>query len=415
MKQYSTFIFDSYEFEPKEGKISLNYTLDSDISFTETLSIPPDNIKNTSSKALDTALQTLHLIGGISYFKTCCPKRIEVKSANLNKEQAKFWNTVYTSGLGEFFYRNEMDPAGNINFPNISDIEEKDTVGSEFSNVDSRVLVPIGGGKDSIVTIEKLRESGSDITLLRMGGHALIDEMVKVIDLPCITVKRSLSANLFTLNEEGALNGHIPITAYLSALCVVLSEIYGFDKIAMSNEVSANEGNLEYHGMLINHQWSKSEEFEQLFRKYIHEFIDPNLNYYSHLKKMNELEIVKEFSTYPQYFTHFTSCNKNWKIAGESLDGRWCGDCPKCAFVFSLFAAFLSEADLEKIFGKNLYKDEALIPLYKQLLGLEGFKPFECVGTPEETKEAFEKAHQKGELENTAIMKMFLENFSKTT
>ena len=60
------------------------------------------------------------------------------------------------------------------------------------------------------------------------------------------------------------------------------------------------------------------------------------------------------------------------------------------------------------MFGKNLFEDTALLGLYRELLGIEGIKPFECVGTPKETEAAFLLAHRKGELEDSPIMQFFV-------
>lgn len=65
----------------------------------------------------EAALFALHLAGGTSYYKTCCPKEIEVQSGKLNADQAAFWNTVYERGLGEFFYQNQIDFRKLIQFP----------------------------------------------------------------------------------------------------------------------------------------------------------------------------------------------------------------------------------------------------------------------------------------------------------
>jgi hypothetical protein len=178
----------------------------------------------------------------------------------------------------------------------------------------------------------------------------------------------------------------------------------------MSNEKSANYGNVMYKGVEINHQWSKSLEFEKMFQEYIHDYISSSLEYFSLLRPWSELRIVQEFVKYPKYFHVFSSCNNNFKVYEKSETNqqkKWCGHCPKCAFVFSLLSAFLTKEQLQGIFGKNLYADEALIPLYKELLGIKDFKPFECVGTPEEVKVAMYMAHEKGEYKNDIVMKMF--------
>ena len=168
---------------------------------------------------------------------------------------------------------------------------------------------------------------------------------------------------------------------------------------------------------MINHQWSKSEEFEKIFTDYVKKFITSDITYSSPLRDMNELEVTKEFVKYPKYFKAFSSCNSNFKInnvhlRGGRMDsskvlGKWCGKCAKCLFVFICLAAYLSKKEVLGIFGKNLFEDESLIPLFEELLGVRNFKPFECVGTPQEVKEALEKIIEKGEFNNTSLMKHF--------
>lgn len=403
MNHYDSFIFDSFDFDPETGDITLVYSLDNDIRFEEKLRIPPSDIR---LNAMQSSLSALHLAGGVSYYKTCCPKTMKVRSAHLDEEQVRFWNTVYEKGLGEFFYKNNVDYRGLISFP-VSDAS--DPVFHQSDRPSSgKTLVPIGGGKDSIVTIERLRKNETkNITLLRLGSHPLIDELVSITGLPCITVHRTLDPKLLELNAQGALNGHIPITAYLSCLAVVVAEAIGFDEIVMSNEKSADYGNVEYLGNEINHQWSKSGEFEAMFDAYIRKYTNLHLSYYSALREMTELEIAGEFAKLPQYFCCTTSCNKNWKIAGSDMKNRWCGTCPKCTFVFALMAAHLKKEIVLRIFDRNIFEDETTAPLFKQLLGMEGFKPFECVGTPEETKEAFAMIASRGEFDDTPVMQMY--------
>ncbi|MSR87227.1 endonuclease domain-containing protein [Candidatus Peribacteria bacterium] len=413
MKQYSTFIFESYAWKPHAGTVELTYSLDDEVSFTETITIPsPPFLKPEKAEDFDRALFALHLIGGISYFKTCLPKKMEIRSGVLNAAQAKFWNDVYENGLGEFFYKNDIDFHGLINFPHpLSPAGGRGPGGGGLVAPKKdwekrhRTLVPIGGGKDSVVTAELLRGK-ADLTLFRMGHHPLIDRLAQELGLPLLTINRELPAELFKLNAAGALNGHVPITAYLSFVTIMIGILYDFDSIAMSNEKSANVGNVEFKGKEINHQWSKSQEFEDAFRTYVHTFISNRVEYKSELRSMTELQIAEIFTKHPKYFHCTTSCNTNWKILSKKIpgaamnpsgaSGSWCGTCPKCAFVFALYSAFLPKETVVEIFGKNLFEDAALVPLYKELLGLEGFKPFECVGTPEETKEAMALSKKHG-------------------
>ena len=433
MKSHERFIFDSYTFDPKTGYIELHYSLDDEVKFVETIQLPL-HTKDTQRRVanLDRALFALHLIGGISYYKTCLPKTMEIRSGTLTSDEARFWNDVYKNGLGEFFFKNNIDFIGLINFPagkknsqNVTRNQEpgtplcpshvRDSTGQARNQ--KRLLVPIGGGKDSIVTAELLKEAGHDVTLLRMNAHPLIDEVAHIAELPLLTVDRHLSPDLFKLNAEGALNGHVPITAYLSFLAVIVAMLEGFDAVVMSNEQSASEGNVEFRGMQINHQWSKSLAFERSFQQYLRDTVGTDVQYFSLLRPWSELRIVQEFSKHPQYFHSFTSCNANWKIRKSErgtvmnpsdASGSWYGACPKCAFAFLLLSAFLPKEELLSIFGKNLFEDASLLPLYRELTGLQGFKPFECVGTPDESKTAFLLAHRRGDLENTDAMQMFL-------
>ncbi|MBP9774130.1 MAG: hypothetical protein KBD00_05935, partial [Candidatus Peribacteraceae bacterium] len=362
--------------------------------------------------------------GGISYYKTCLPKKIVIKSGSLSQADAEFWKEVYENGLGEFFYKNNIDFRGLINFESgkrkaISDKRSESEIRNQPTS--NRILVPIGGGKDSTVTVELLKEAGFDCTLIRMEPHPLIDALAKEIGLPILTIKRSLSPALFELNTQGALNGHIPITAYLSFVLIVVGILYGYDAIAMSNERSANEGNVEFHGNMINHQWSKGLDFERMLQNYLSNSIGSSIKYFSLLRPLSEIHIARLFSKYPQYFMLTTSCNANWKILKEKEEvwlatqspaqrGEvWCRKCPKCAFVFAILTPFIPKKTLIEMFGKNLLDDESLIPLYKELLGIENYKPFECVGTPQETLAAFILAHENDEWKEAVVMQMALE------
>ena len=413
MLNYDRFIFESYSFDSSSGRIELRYSLDGDLQFTEALDIPVEAITRADHPDLDKALFMLHLIGGISYYKTCLPKKIEVLSGSLSKEQAAFWNDVYENGLGEFFYKNNVDFRELIKFP-----QSTDAAKPRISNNESRitkVLATIGGGKDSLVTAELLKAAEIPTTLLRIGDHPLIRESAKMAKLPLLAVKRHLSPTLFELNARGAYNGHIPITAYLSTLSVIVAMLTEHTDVAFSNERSANEGNTTLHGKEINHQWSKSLLFEKAFQDYLENYVTKDVRYTSILRPLSELHIAKLFTEYPQHFSCFSSCNANWKIA-EAARGatRWCGHCPKCAFAFVLFAAFLPKKTMLEIFERDLFAQDTLIPLYRELLGLEGIKPFECVGTPEETRAAFELAHRRGEWNNTPVIRAYLEGTRAT-
>ena len=407
MQTYDRFIFESFDLDPKARTINLQYSLDDKIRFTETFTLPADLPLNPDQPDLEAALFALHLSGGASYYKTYCPKIIEVKSGQLNKAQADFWNKLYTDGLGQFFYENNLDFHGLINFP-VTSKKASPKPKKDYKHHFKHALVPFGGGKDSIVTSEILRAASVPQTLFRLRGHKIITELAGIANLPVIEVGRTLAPEIFDLNKAGAYNGHVPITAHISFFTIVMSLLAGFDSVFFSNERSSSYGNVEYLGMSVNHQWSKSLEAETMLRTYIEDYITPDVAYSNALRPLSELHIAKLFSTHPQYFGAATSCNRNW-ILTERPEGapRWCGTCPKCAFSFSLFAAFLPSETVTGIFGQNLFENTELLPLYRELWGVEGFKPFECVGTPEEAQAACFLAAKKPGFTGTAIMQEF--------
>lgn len=362
------------------------------------LELPPYDIT-------DKVLQSLHLILGISYYKLFCPPKISIKNYLLSKEQADFWNVVYTKGLGEFFYKNYIDFRNLIKFPYDHNLT---VVASDWSRSE-RALIALGGGKDSIVSARILQAVPKiKATAFMLNAKPLQRRIVEKLQIGALEAARILDPRLFELNKsQFSYDGHIPISAIYAFTALFAAVLYDYKYLIFSHERSSSFGNVDYLGVEINHQWSKSVEFEGLFRNYISQFITAAVEYFSILRPFYEIEIVSRFAHMKSFHQLFSSCNINFKLTDRIDRKRWCGHCPKCAFVFCLMAAFLRKSAAVAIFGKNLYADEGLIKTYRQLLGLEAIKPFECVGTPEETKMAFFMAFKKGEYRGDIIMNMF--------
>jgi len=304
--------------------------------------------------------------------------------------------------MGEFYYKNKIDFHGLVKFP----FSEKAISGPINFPRKDRSLIGIGGGKDSIVAAELFKKSNQQFDLVTSDFPIQI-EVAKIIGGKVINTFRQIDPKLLELNKKkGTYNGHVPISAYYAFLLLLMAALYDYKYVIVGNERSANYGNVEYLGEMINHQWSKSEEFENLFSEYVKKFITPDIIYSSPLRNMTESQIIGEFVKYPKYFKVFSSCNKNFKINNQS-DQRWCGECPKCLFVFISLAAFLSRKEIVDIFGKNLLENKSLLPLFEELIGARNFKPFECVGTPEEVKEALGKISAKGEFTDSFLIKHF--------
>ena len=343
------------------------------------LNFPTDETLKTP--LFDNLLFHIGLIELISYWKAACPLQVIVKGHKLTEEQVLFWKTIYYQGLGEFFYTNKISTSID-SFMEITSEGDQTTVQS--IHLDETVIVPIGGGKDSVVTLEMLAEI-ADIRPFIMNPRGATLECARVAGYgndEFLEVNRRIDPLLLELNANGFLNGHTPFSAMLAFYSLLVSAISGHRHIALSNESSANEPTVA--GTDINHQYSKSFAFESDFRSYVKEYISGDFNYFSFLRPLNELQIARLFSRQEKYFPVFKSCN-----AGSKTD-VWCCNCPKCLFAFTILSPFIPMNELTRIFGKNIFELPQMLTFLKELTGIAEVKPFECVGTIDEVNVALQ-------------------------
>jgi UDP-N-acetyl-alpha-D-muramoyl-L-alanyl-L-glutamate epimerase len=324
----------------------------------------------------------------ISYWKASCSPRIIIKPFFLEPDALKWWKHLFFYGLGEFFHINNISQ----DFNDFLTFECKASSKPEKIELDQRdaALIPVGGGKDSVVTLEILANSGRDATPFFLNPTKAALEVAKVAGFDedrTIKIKRTLDPELLRLNELGFLNGHTPFSALLAFYSLIPAALAGTKNIVLSNESSANEPTIP--GTEINHQYSKSYAFEKDFREYCSKHISDDFNYFSFLRPLNELQIAALFSGFQKYHPAFRSCNAGSKT------GVWCGKCPKCLFTFIILSPFLEPAELVEIFGSNLLNDPDLSFYFEQLCGLEEEKPFDCIGTIDEVNAALHAAIKK--------------------
>lgn len=386
-EQPGYFEFLDWQFQAESGHLKLNY-FDSQFGhFSEQFDFPGTTELRCSQikQSLKEAINCLHWMVGVSYYKTALAGEIKFANHFPNKRQAAWLKQTWQSGLAELAYENKLPWLDHIEFPSQS------TCATSLSvNLKPRSLVAIGGGKDSMVSIEMLKGLSEDISLFMVGQSAFIKSVAKTTSLPLLQVKRKVDPRLTDANNKGAYNGHIPITAINSCVAVVAALIADFDSVIFSNERSADVGNLkDQEGRWVNHQYSKSFEFEKAWQVIIQSDLAVDLNYFSLLRPFSELAIVKKFAHLKQYFSVFSSCNRNFHLSGsQNKNNHWCGECPKCAFVYLCLAPFIPRDELLLIFKKNLFADKRLSHLFAALLGIEGQKPFECVGDEQECRQA---------------------------
>ena len=398
-RQFATFTFESQERHVERGALSVRYSFDLDgrYRFRPTLTIPARGFidwSRLSAREMETLVFHIGMVELISYWKIACPRQVVIRPYSLTKAQTDFWKKLYYNGLGEFLYLNSIDCA-EADLMDIASVSGK-PFAKVMSQLEERVLIPIGGGKDSVVTLELLRNKLPSRPLI-VNPRGATTNCAEIAGFPideCLVVNRTLDPTMLQLNKEGYLNGHTPFSALLAFIGILCGFGSASRYITLSNESSANESTVI--GTNINHQYSKSVEFEADFRRYVAEFINDKIQYFSFLRPLSELQIAMLFSRFEAYHPVFRSCN-----AGSKTDS-WCGSCPKCLFTWLILSPFLSQEKLIRIFGKNLLLDRDMRPVFDELSGVSPVKPFECVGTVEEVCACAQSIKDKSEtiLEN---------------
>ena len=392
-------------FNAKTGVAQLVYAFDDGPELIETVTVPgaPFAPDGDRAVAAERALRLLHLIAGVSYYKAAVPPEIRIDGYAIDAGTAALLDSIYLHGLGEFAYRNGLDLHGRIRFPATADA----TADAPALGLREHALVAIGGGKDSLVSIEALRDAGIDQTVTWIGGSQLIKACAERTGLPTLNLGRQLAPELFEYNRQGAWNGHIPVTAVNSAILVFAAVLLGADQVVFSNERSASYGSLIEGTGEVNHQWSKGWAFERDFGDHVHRHVAADLHYYSLLRPLSELAVARQFAKTDRYDAHFSSCNRNFHILGERPASRWCGVCPKCHFVFLALAPFMPKPRLVAIFGRNLLDDPGQIPGYDALLEFRDHKPFECVGEGRESRAAMAALAERPDWREDEIVERF--------
>ena len=401
----TAFEFKGRQIDVERQSISLIYTAPPHGEFREEFRFPaaPTTLSEGRMVALTRAVELLHQIAGVSYYKAFVPPTIRFRGSAPSRPRAAFLDRLYVHGLGEFAYENGMSLQGRIRFPHGDDAPTASAI-----DWPARVAVPVGGGKDSIVSLELAKDLGMPVAALQVGDSKLIQDVIRVSGVPRIHIQRKLSLRLRELNAQGALNGHVPVTAVLSAAFLVAAIWHGFDRVVMSNERSANAENLiDADGLPINHQYSKSLDFERAFRAEVEREVITGWNYFSVLRPLSELGIARLFARSRAYFDNFSSCNRNFHVDGSRIDGRWCRDCPKCRFVFLALANFVPRPELIEIFGGNLLDDVEQAAGFDALIGYGAAKPFECVGETTESHAALDALSRKPDWCDDAVIRRY--------
>jgi hypothetical protein len=386
--KYQSFVFKRYEFDKQQKTLRLYYGFDDTLEFRETYTFNFD-FTSYDPAALTRANELLFFMAGVSYYKAYPTARIIVKAGEIDNSLAGFLGKTYQNGLREFFFVNKLDPLTPVVFPATVEALKPLDSGNQ-----SGQLIGLGGGKDSLMSVEVLHGQPHTATW-SLNHRSQLEPLVERIDLPHYWVERELDTQLYELNKSDALNGHVPISAVFSCVGLIVSILGGFRDMIVSNESSASEPTMRQQGTAINHQYSKSLEYEQDFQACLSRLFGSSQRYYSLLRPLSELHIAELFAGpgFDKYKDVFSSCNRAYTRDQQHMS--WCGECSKCAFVFLILTPFLKKEQVTALWrGKNLLLDPALETTYRRLLGIEGDKPFDCVGEIKEARTAMRLAQK---------------------
>lgn len=358
-----------------------------DERYEELLTLPATiwNEQALRSEPVERLFVHLSLALSLSYWKMYCPSEVLPYTA-LTSEEANQWNTIYRDALGEFLFRNKIDPGVRVPF-----VGTAHRHCANRSSVRDLAVVPFGGGKDSLLTLHLLQQSGTPFEAFTLGSSMVQEQGLARLGLRAQTIKRTLDPDMIRKSKSGEVyNGHVSITLIYALTAALTALLRDARWVVFSNEWSASEATTEWNGLAINHQWSKSLEAERLIRNLVHSSISPDLTIFSLLRPLTEVGIVSRVAhELRPLFGSFSSCNRNFVIASDRPHradaAYWCGRCPKCAFIGLVFAPFIGKHALVEMMGCNPLEQAELLPVYEELLGRSSHKPFECVGTMEET------------------------------
>ncbi|MCR5601457.1 MAG: hypothetical protein K6G33_12040 [Ruminococcus sp.] len=407
-EQYPVFVYRSYKITETDDSIEISYVFEfPDLAKFEPgwTFKKPAGFTAKGDLTFERMAFSLGMAEAVSYWKAACSPEFRVECGELDDEQIQWWKKLWFMGLGELFFVNGIN-ADRDTFVNITATGSFDSALSETVRQPKGCLVPIGGGKDSALTLETLVNAGMECRCYSINKRHSIIDTVTTAGLPeeaLIISQRHFDRSLIELNNKGFINGHTPFSSIVAFSAEITAYINGLKYIVLSNESSANESTVV--GQEVNHQYSKSFEFEQDFHSYEEKYLHTGQYYFSFLRPLAEFQIAKMFVSHRKYLPVFRSCNLGSKVSPDI----WCGECPKCLFVSLILSPFLSLSELNDIFGRDMLNEPNMKEYFIELIGQSEHKPFECVGSIDEVNLAVSLAIRKLERNGEELPLLFEE------
>jgi hypothetical protein len=378
-------LFRYVSLEIEESTLLATYELDGR-PFVEAVTY--DDILLEDNPAVTALAWLWFLLAGLSYYKAGAARRIDLGTTPIGPQGRAMLEAALREGLGEFAYHNDLL------LDDVVIVGGAELVRAEGHFDAHRVLVPFGGGIDSVVTTSQLSPE-LDQTLFVVsppqGRFAPLEATAECTGLEILRATRSLDPRILS-PDPSSFRGHVPVTAMVTVLAAVAAAATQRGGVVMSNEYSSSAANLRWKGRDVNHQWSKSYDAEILISDAIEDSVGGGLVVASFLRDRSEVWVAEVFSHLSQYHHVFRSCNRAFSQDPEQRFDTWCGECDKCLFINLMLAPYLSRAALRDVFRHEPLSDPARHEQLRVLVGAgTAFKPFECVGDPNESAVALAK------------------------
>jgi hypothetical protein len=396
MAAHDQFRYDGFTVDPASGTVTCRYSTPTH-AFAERFTFGAG--RDWDGAAVAAAVRLLFLLAGVSYYKTTAAPTVDLGDHPTTPAERAFLAAYFAHGLGEFAYRNGLD-LGSLR---IVGPDAPARPPGTYDAAPGRPLIPFGGGIDSIVTVHALSAGHPEAALCIVhppgDRFAAIEDAAAVSGLPVVRVGRALDPLVKRSGELGFLNGHVPVTAIVTAAATVAAVLERRDAVVLSNEWSASVPTLVVDGRSVNHQWSKGDEFERAFQERVEDAVGPGLSVCSYLRPRSELWVAEQFTRLTEYHAAFRSCNRAFHQDPARRLDHWCGTCDKCCFIDLVLAPFMDRSELSTVFGgdeplQNPDTEER----FRTLLGLgHGARPFECVGDVGECRAAVVSAAQRAD------------------
>ena len=399
--KYPKFIYEDFKIEEINNELvcTFYFNIPGLSTFTPVIKFPIS--RNDYDKELVNYLVFhIGLIELVSYFKCTCSPDVEIKAGYINQDQINWFKKLYYYGLGEFMYVNNIDcPIDSL--MNITCTSTRQfNFNSDYTGQGN--LIAIGGGKDSIVSLNLLK--GLDNLGVMINPKQPGIDACNKAGIGFYSITRILDQKMVELKDKGFLNGHTPFSSLVAFVTYLACYLNNKKYIVLSNEGSANEPTVL--GTKINHQYSKTYEFECDFDSYTSKYFKLDIKYFSLLRPLKEIQIGYLFTKYTEYYDIFKSCN----VGSKSIPWKWCCNCPKCLFVYIMLEAFISKEEVINIFNGNVLDNKSLEKSFTELIGEAETKPFECIGTIEEVRFAMNRIIEK---DDSYLARIYKEKYYK--